>query len=148
MTGGRIDRLCRDVLPAEFDRISRLGPAIQAFLEHNLPVSVNRSVSLLTVSDTEIVIAAYTPTVASYLRLHGAEIRQQLREGLDIDLEIRFRSLPQAMLRAAARPPPGTPRAVGAAALDAIERSAASIEDEALRAALLSLARGMKSERD
>ena len=105
MAGNRIDRLCRAVLPAEFDRVSRLAPAIQAFLEQNLPEPVNRSVQLLTVTRDEIVIAAYTPMVANYLRLHGAEIRQQLHESFDIDLEVRFRSLPESMLRAPTRPP-------------------------------------------
>ena len=144
MARRRIDRLCHAVLPAEFDRISRLAPAIQTFLEQNLPESVNRSVRLLTVTRDEIVIAAYTPKVANYLRLHGAEIRQQLSESFDIDLEVRFRSLPESMLNAATRPPTEAPRKVGTATLDAIERSAGSIDDENLREALLSLARSMK----
>ena len=103
---------------------------------------------LLTLGRDEIVIAAYTPLIANYLRLHGAEIRQQLRETFDIDLEIRFRTLPESMLHTATRPPTEPPRGVGDGTLDAIERSAASIENENLREALLSLARSMKSGSD
>lgn len=144
MAGERIDRLCRAVLPAEYERVSRLAPAIQAFLEQNLPGSVNRSVRLLTITRDEVVIAAYTPMVANYLRLHGAEIRQQLHESFDIDLEVRFRALPESMLHTPTRPPTGAPRRIGDAALEAIERGAESIDDEGLREALRSLARGMK----
>ena len=145
MAGRRIDRLCRAVLPAEFERVSRLAPAIQAFLEQNLPPPVNRSVSLLTVTRDELVIAADTPMVANYLRLHGSEIRQQLREGFDIDLEVRFRSLPRSMLRTATRPLTEPPCEVKAETLDAIARGAESIEDPGLREALLSLVRSMKA---
>ena len=35
MTNRRIDRLCRAVLPAEFERVSRQAPEIQRFLEQN-----------------------------------------------------------------------------------------------------------------
>lgn len=146
MAGRRIDRLCRAVLPAEFERVSRLGPAIQAFLEQNLPEPVNRSVRLLTVNRDELVIAASTPMVANYLRLHAAEIRQQLRESLEIDVEVRFRALPESMLQAATRPTTGAPREVDPATLEVIERSAESIDDAGLREALRSLARSMKGD--
>ena len=148
MTNRRIDRLCRSVLPAEFERVSRLAPEIQQFLEHNLPDSVRRSVRLLTLGRDEIVIAAYTPMVASYLRLHGAELRQQLRETFDLDLEVRFRTLPESLLQAADRPSTPPPRAVAAATVGVIERGAESIDDEALREAFRSLARSMKAGRN
>ena len=148
MTNRRIDRLCREVLPAEFERVSRLAPQIQQFLEHNLPESVNRSVRLLTLGRDEIVIAAYTPMVASYLRLHAAELRQQLRETFDLDLEVRFRTLPESLLHAADRPATPRLREVDAATVGVIERGAESIDDEALREALRSLARSMKAARD
>ena len=146
MANRSIGRLCSAVLPAEFERVSRLAPATQAFLEQNLPEPVNRSVRLLTVTRDELVIAASTPMVANYLRLHGNEIRQQLRESLDIDVEVRFRALPASMLQASTRPATEAPRKVGSATLDLIERGAESIDDEGLREALRSLARGMKGD--
>jgi cell pole-organizing protein PopZ len=145
MSNRRIDRLCRELLPAGFERVSRLAPEIQQFLEHNLPESVNRSVRLLTVGRDEIVIAAFTPMVASYLRMHAAEISQQLRETFALDLEVRFRTLPESLLDAVPRPQTSLPREVGAATAGIIERGAESVDDEQLREALRSLARTMKS---
>ena len=146
MTGGKISRLCQSVLPPGYERVERLAPALQKFLEENLPAPINRAVSLLTVVDDEIVIAAYNPVVANYLRLHGTEIAQQIRETLGIDARLRFRTLPESMLRAGPRVHKREPRQVSAASIEALQRSAEWIDNEELRAALLSLAQTMRSQ--
>jgi len=146
MSSRKIDRLCRSVLPPGYDRVTRLAPSVQRFLVENLPSPMNRAVSLLTASDDEIVIAAYNPMVANYLRLHSTEIAQQLRETLGLEACLRFRSLPESMLRTAEREPRRVSRTVSEGAVDAVTRGAESVEDEQLRAALLSLARSMKAD--
>lgn len=144
MARRKLDELCRAVLPPGYARVQRYTAGIQRFLEENLPPPVNRCVTLLTIDDDEIVIAANSPPVASYLRLHGNEIRQQLRETFGLEQAVRFRSVPESLLRVE---PPGerrVPRRVSARSAEAIERNASSIDDEGLREALLSLARSMK----
>ena len=146
MAGRKISRLCQSVLPPGYERVERLAPELQRFLEENLPAPINRAVSLLTVIGDEIVIAAYNPVVANYLRLHANEIAQQIRETLGFDARLRFRTLPESLLQAGPRVRERQPRPVSAESIDALRRSAEWIEDEELRAALLSLAQSMRSD--
>ncbi len=138
--------LCRAVLPPEFERLKQQIPEIQKFLEQNLPESVRGCVTLLTLNDDEIVIAANTPMVANFLRLHGAEIGQQLRETFNLEQSLKFRTIPDALLQTGGRDqlPQPVPRAVSGEAVNAIERNAQWIEDEELRAAMLSLAKCLR----
>ena len=119
---------------------------MQQFLEENLPEPMNRAVTLLTATDDEIVIAAYNPIVANYLRLHSTEIAQQIRETLGLEARLKFRTLPESLLQAGPHRQQREPRPVSAASAEAIRRSAEWIDDEDLRAALLSLAQSMKQE--
>ena len=145
MASRKIDRLCQSVLPPGYERVERLAPAMQQFLEENLPEPMNRAVKLLTATDDEIVIAAYNPMVANYLRLHSTEIAQQIRETLGLEARLRFRTLPESLLQTGRRERKLEPRQVSRASIDAVRRGAESVEDEQIRAALLSLAQSMKS---
>lgn len=146
MSLDRVDKLCRAVLPEGFEEVRRKLPEIQRFLEENLPSQVNRSVTLLTLDQNEIVIAGSTPIVTNYLRLHAREIQQQLRETFGLEQMLRFRSLPDSLLE----PPSGSqvrrPQAVDAQSIEALRRNAQWIEDENLREAILSLANSLPQE--
>jgi hypothetical protein len=139
MASRDISRLCQSVLPPGFEQVKRQLPQIQAFLEENLPEAVQHSVTLLTVNAEEIIIAANTPMVANYLRLHCAEIQQQLRETFQLEQQIVFRTIPDALLQARKQAKLQAPRVVGSEAVRAIRRNAQCIEDDSLRAAMLSL---------
>ena len=141
-----ISRLCQSVLPPEFEQVTRLGPGIQRFLEQNLPESVNQSVTLLTINQHEIVVAANSPMVANYLRLHSKEIEQQLRETFKLEQALKFRTIPDSLLKLDNNEFPHQPGQVSAESIEAIKRSAEWIEDEELKAAMLSLAEGLKSD--
>jgi hypothetical protein len=145
MATKKISRLCQSVLPPEFEEVTRLGPRIQNFLEQNLPEAVNRSVTLLTVNQHEIVIAANSPMVANYLRLHSREIAQQLRETFQLEQTLKFRTVPDSLLKLDKNEYQREPRQVSSESIDAIRRNAEWIEDEDLKAALLSLARSLKT---
>ncbi|MCP4470025.1 MAG: DUF721 domain-containing protein [Gammaproteobacteria bacterium] len=146
MARRNIAGLCRGVLPPEFERLEQQIPEIQQFLEQNLPESVQGCVTLLTLNDEQIVIAANSPMVANFLRLHSAEIGQQLRETFNLEQNIRFRTIPDALLKTGGRDrlTEPEPEAVSEEAVSAIERNAQWIEDEKLRAAMLSLAKSLK----
>lgn len=146
MANREISRLCQSVLPPGFEQARQQLPIIQAFLEENLPEAVQQSVTLLSVNDEEIVIAANTPMVANYLRLHSAEIQQQLCETFQLQQKVIFRTIPDAMFntrRPVALPPP---RVVSNESVTAIRRSAQWIEDDSLRAAILSLADSLEAQ--
>lgn len=140
MSARDISRLCQSVLPPGFEEAKRQLPEIQAFLDANLPDTVQGSVTLLSVNAEHIVIAASTPMVTSYLRLHGAEIQQQLRETFQLRQAMKFRTIPDALMRPRERVQLSPPRQVSRESVDAIRRNAEWIEDTALRRALLSLA--------
>ena len=144
MGSSRIDRLCQSVLPPGFEQLRRKLPEIQRFLEQNLPEPVNHAVTLLTMNNDEIVIAANTPMVANYLRLHAAEIQQQLRETFALEQPIRFRTVPDSMFRLGNPVKIGKPRSVSEQSIGAIETGAQWIDDEQLKAALLALAQSLK----
>lgn len=146
MKSRKIDRLCRTVLPADYERVTRLAPKLQRFFEENLPAPMNRAVALLKATDEEIAVAAYNPMVTNYLRLHSAEIAQQLRETLGLEALLRFRTLPESMLRVGQGAPRRQPQPVSEGSIDAVRRGAECVEDDQLRAALQSLARSMKAE--
>lgn len=148
MAGRDLSRLCESVLPPEFERQKRQLPMIQAFLDENLPDAVQGRVTALSVNDEEVVIAANTPMVANYLRLHGAEIHQQLIEALQLKQAVRFRTIPDALLTQRKQKPLQAARVVSDEAVDSIKRNARCVEDSSLRDALLSLADSLAKKQD
>ena len=146
MGSKQISRLCRSVLPPEFEQVTRLGPGIQRFLEQNLPATVNQSVTLLTINQAEIVVAANSPMVANYLRLHSREIEQQLRETFKLEQALKFRTIPDSLLKLDSNEYQREPGQVSAESIESIRRNAEWIDDEELKAAMLSLAESLKND--
>ena len=146
MGSKQISRLCRSVLPPGFEQVTRLGPDIQRFLEQNLPATVNQSVTLLTINQDEIVVAANSPMVANYLRLHSGEIEQQLHETFKLEQALKFRTIPDSLLKLDNNEYRPHPEQVSAESIEAIRRNAEWIEDEQLKAAMLSLAESLKTD--
>ncbi len=134
------------MLPPGFEQVTRLGPDIQRFLEQNLPETVNQSVTLLTINQDEIVVAANSPMVANYLRLHSREIEQQLRETFKLEQALKFRTIPDSLLKLDHNEYRHQLGQVSAESIESIRRNAEWIEDEQLKAAMLSLAESLKSD--
>jgi len=145
MATNKISRLCQSVLPAEFEQVKRQAPGLQHFLEENLPEAVQQSVTVLTINQDEIVIAASSPMVANYLRLHSRELQQQLREAFSFEQTLKFRTVPDSLLKLEQPQSLPQPRQVSAESVEAIERNAQWIEDEELKAAMLSLVESLKT---
>jgi hypothetical protein len=145
MGSKKLGQLCQSILPAEFDQLSRLSPKIQKFLEENLPETVSQSVTLLIISQQEIVIAGNSPMVANYLRLHSSEIQQQIRETFNMEQPLKFCSMPDSLLKPGSRDIPVKPESVSPAAIESIASNAEWIEDENLKQALLSLAESLRT---
>jgi hypothetical protein len=146
MASRDMSRLCQAVLPSAFEQARRQLPQIQEFLEENLPETVRQSVTVLSVTAEHIVIAANTPMVTNYLRLHTAEIHQQLRETFKLEQQLKFRTIPDAMFQRRQQQLPQPPRAVSSESIAAIRLNAQWIEDADLRAAMLALADSLDSD--
>ena len=54
MAGTRLDKLCRSVLPANYERVVRGMPAVERFLDENLPPNLRRNLTLLTLDETQL----------------------------------------------------------------------------------------------
>ena len=145
MPANKISRLCQSVLPADFEQVKRQAPGLQHFLEENLPEAVQQSVTVLTINQNEIVIAANSPMVANYLRLHSKELQQQLRETFNFEQTLKFRTVPDSLLKIERPEHLRPPRQVSAESVEALKRSAQWIEDEDLKASILSLAESLKT---
>ena len=144
MTSSKSPRRCQSGLPAEFEQVNRQAPGLQHFLEENLPDAVKQSVTVLTINQDEIVIAANSPMVSNYLRLHSKEIQQQIRETFHFEQTLKFRTVPDSLLKLERQQSIPQPRQVSAESVAALKRSAQWIEDENLKAAILSLAESLK----
>ena len=145
MTSSKISRLCQSVLPAEFEQVKRQVPGLQHFLEENLPDAVKQSVTVLTINQHEIVVAANSSMVANYLRLHSKEIQQQIRETFHFEQTLKFRTVPDALLKLERKQSLRQPRQVSTESVEALERNAQWIEDDDLKAAMLSLAKSLRT---
>ncbi len=141
----KISRLCQSVLPAEFEQVRRQAPGLQHFLEENLPEAVRQSVTVLTINENEIVIAASSPMVVNYLRLHSKELQQQLRETFNFEQTLKFRAVPDSLLKIEPHKQRRPPREVSDESIEVLTCNVQWIEDEGLKAALLSLAKSLKT---
>ncbi len=146
MANRDISRLCQSVLPPGYEQVSRQLPQIQSFLDENLPEAVRSSVTLLSINSEQIVIAGNTPMVVNYLRLHSSEICQQLRETFQLQQEVKFRTIPDALMRTRKQLELQPPQPVSVESVKAIKLNAQWIEDDSLRAAMLSLADSLPSK--
>jgi hypothetical protein len=83
--------------------------------------------------------------VTNYLRLHSKELQQQIRETFHFEQTLKFRTVPDSLLKLEQHQHLRPPRQVSAESIDALKRNAQWIEDEDLRAAMLSLAESLKT---
>ncbi|MFT5658908.1 MAG: hypothetical protein ACI9KN_002189 [Gammaproteobacteria bacterium] len=128
-------------LPENFGRVSRDTSAIQQFLRKQLPDPMNQQVTVVNLTDEEIIIAVADPQITNYLRLYSTEIQQQIQETFNLKQVLKVRTMPNSMLK-----PSSTstsvmkPSRVKPETAQALQRGADWIEDEKLKEALKSLA--------
>jgi len=141
-----LDQWCKSILPENFNQVSSQTNAIQKFLREHLPEPINQQVSAINCNDEEIIIAAADPQVANYLRLYVAEVQQQIHETLGMTQRLKIQAMPESILTVGSRPPSSKPGRVSQQTVEAITRNANSVEDEALKKNLLSLASHLKKD--
>ena len=141
----RIRDFYRDILPAGFDQVCSALPELQSWFESQLPEGFAGKASVLTLNDDEIVIAAASPPLANFLRLHQARLEAGFATHFGLQRSLKIRSLPPAATQLSKPPPTREPEEVSAETIIALERNAGWIEDDQLRDALMSLAKSLKS---
>jgi hypothetical protein len=106
-----------------------------------------QSVTALTINQNEILIAANSAMVENYLRLHSKQLRQQLRKTFNFEQTLKFRTVPDSLLKIEQHERLYPPRQVSEESVEALKRNAQWIKDEDLKAAMLSLAESLKTRR-
>lgn len=144
MTNKRLLHWCQSILPPNYQAVRGLTDKYQKFLSEQLTREIATTVRVINVNMDEIVIAAASSQVASYLRLHATELRQQFRETFGGDRKIIIKSMPESLINIDPQRSTIKPRPVSDESVDTIEKNADWVEDETLKNALKSLARSLK----
>ena len=102
-------------------------------------------VQVLTVHSNVVSVAANSPVVANYLRLHLDDLQRTLSSIVGPNVRIDIKTRPASLSDVELPGKPRQPRSVSSSTAARLSSNAESIEDETLRAALQSLARTLES---
>ena len=145
MSKGDIKSFCRSVLPQDFDQVSRVTGRCQKTLQSSLPDGVGNMVQVLTVHSNVVSVAANSPVVANYLRLHIDSLQKTLSSVVGPAVKIEIKTRPASLSQVALPDKPRQPKSVSPSTASRLSSSAESIEDDALRAAMQSLAKTLET---
>ena len=147
MSNKRLFSWCQSILPANYQQIKSKTAKLQRFFEAHLPDSISQRIQVINTTKSEIVIAVDDPQITNYLRLHQREIQQQLLETFNTRETLKFRTLPEGILKPGTRANFRPPTRVSSETADSIKRNAQWVEDSALKQALESLANSIGSKK-
>ena len=131
---------CRSCLPADFYQVCGEVGRLQAFLDTILPDEVISNVHVINANSDLIVLAASNAQIANYLRLYQNELQQQIRETFDSQQSLKIKTFPDQVLETTTDVSVNRPKNTGAEAIEKLQAGAESIEHEALKDSLKSLA--------
>lgn len=143
----RLSALIRGVLPAEYQSRDASIQQLQAFFDTHAADAVFSMVRVINVTESTLTLAVPSPALVNYLRLHTQELREQIAEQFGRDLSLKIVAQPDAMRTGQSKPARQPLHRVDDAISEQINRSAATVEDETLREALLKLSRSINKNR-
>ena len=139
-----VSRLFKGLLPDDYRHKQALIGQIQHFFELQSSDAVFQMVQVLNVTDQQLTLAVPSPPLVNYLRLHAEEIKQQLQQQFGLALELKILSQPEAIAAEVEHSELDKPQHFSEAVCSRIEKSATTVDDKALREAMISLARTIK----
>ncbi len=146
MAKGNIKRFCQSVLPEDFQQVTAATRTCQSALDTWLPERLHGMVQVTTVDAAGISIAASTPVVANYLRLHLEALRESLIKAAGKPMPVQIKTRPASVSEVVLAEKPAPPAPVKQATIAQLSSSASAIEDEALRQAMHSLAKTLTNK--
>jgi len=147
MSNKRLFSWCQSILPANYYQVKDKTTKIQHFFEEHLPDPISQRIHVINTTDAEIVIAVDDASITNYLRLHQREIQQQIFETFNTRKTLRFRTMPEDLLKPVSRPNFRQPTRVSNETADSIKRNAQWVEDAELKQALEALASSISSKK-
>lgn len=141
-----VAKLFRKLLPEDFQRKSATIQQYQQFFKSQTGDAVYQMVEVINVTEVTITLAVPSPALVNYLRLHSVEIRQQIAEQFGCDIDIKVIAQPQSLSAEDQKKSLKPARHFSRDVCERLKKSAASVEDDALRAALISLSTTIKND--
>ncbi len=135
-----IQALFRKLLPREFRQQRAQNEHFQQFFAGHKGDAVFQMVRVLNVTEQYLHVSLPNPALANYFRLHGQEVRQQIKQQFGQDLQLKISVEPQGD-ESATQPKYNPLPHYSAEVTEQIGRSADAVEDDELKAALKSLSR-------
>ena len=140
-----VQAIYKRLLPQDFVAKRALIRQYQQFFADCKTDAVFQMVEVLNVTEDYLHVSLPNPPLANYFRLHGAEVRQQIREQFNRDLQIKISVQPQGGGQGAEqqhRPLAHYDQAV----TEQISKSADALDDDELKAALKSLSQTLQDK--
>ncbi len=142
----KVSNWVKACLPDSFQEKSASIQQYQAFFEQQTSDAVYALVKVLNVNDNELTLAVPSPALVNYLRLHEAQIRRQIETLFHHSMSIKVVAQPELMETDTNSLEPVQSKHYSATVCAQIQKSAASLEDNDLRDALLSLAKTLQQD--
>ncbi len=140
-----VQALYKRLLPQDFFAKRAQIRQFQQFFDERKTDAIFQMVKVLNVTGEYLHVSLPNPPLANYFRLHGEEIRQQIREQFNRDLQIKISVQPQGDEHAAAQS--HKPLAhYNQAVTEQISKSAEALDDDELKAALKSLSQTLQDK--
>lgn len=141
-----VSRLFGKLLPDNFRQKSATIQQYQQFFKSQTSDAVYQMVQVMNVTDDAITLAVPSSALVNYLRLHSAEIRNQILEQFHKSLELKVIADPTSMSPADEKSPLKPAKHFSQSVCDQLKKSAASVDDDELRSALESLSKTIREE--
>jgi len=142
-----VSELFKQHLPQDFSRKRAQIEQFQAFFATRDSDAVFQMVTVNNVTASELSLTLPSAALASYLRLHAEQLRQQIREMFGVELSIKISTRPD--VQSAAHDGNRKKRLaadISSASCDQMTSSAEFVDDERLRNALKSLSKTLAKE--
>ena len=141
-----VSSLFRKLLPHNFQQKNATIQQYQQFFHSQTGDAVYQMVEVMNVTDSVLTLSVPSPALVNYLRLHSVEIRQQITEQFGIFLDLKIIAQPGSLETGSQKRALKPPRHFSEDVCIKLRKSASSVDDEALRAALISLSKAIKDE--
>lgn len=138
--------LFRKLLPDNFRQKNVTIQQYQQFFHSQSSDAVFQMVQVMNVSDDRITLAVPSSALANYLRLHSVEIRQQIAEQFNQSLELKIIAQPESMSPEEKSSKLKPVKHFSQTVCDQVKKSASSVDDDALKAALVSLSKSIREK--
>ncbi len=134
------------LLPEDYRHKRAMIDQYQHFFNEQTSDAVFQMVEVMNVTDQYLVLAVPSPALVNYLRLHSLQIKTQIAELFGQNLELKIHAQPGSAIQNASEEHKQGLRHFSEPVTSQIKKSAASVEDEALREAMIALSEAIKNK--